>query len=247
MRDCELLVIPEHAMFLYGDERPAWSPCDVRDWVKNHAASQALADMLAQVWNHVGDLCHDADEGCRSSAVLEEWSGLLEELMARAARGLDVEPGSTPWAQLIAPFMAAHGYRGGSGWWISAHDDADAPASYFVEVTDFEARRNWVLSLFDGCEVVATRRAGDEWADSLEEWETEYEISSPALKKAIWFVFGEGERLTLGYNGWHTHYDWYELDMQHFESDARRLIAGDLDGLCDLNGTPLAEKEASRS
>lgn len=235
------LTIPDEDMFLYGAPNEGWTPDRMRSWLteweSSHWYGQCLADMLAQAWNHRGALMHKLEEGECTEGDIQAWSDVVDDLTARALSMTPEDSGEGAFWSRLKPFMERHSYRDGDGWW-SRKDDR-RPASVYTPVfEEEEGLREWVLSLIEGYEV-KTHNYGDKGYEDIDVWETYYEVAVPALKEPLWIDYGEGERLTLFYAGWHEHYEYYVNDLQWFEWRVSRFLAGEVEGLCDLEGNPV--------
>lgn len=213
----ELLHIPKKTMFLYGETRIDWTTEDVLDWIDRHSSDQAIADMMAQVHNHVGNLGHEYSEDDCDDETFESWSAVEEKLreIIFEREGISLIKG-VGWHYQVAPYMEAHGYRDGSGLWVSKGDEG-YPASVFVCIDDYPARREHILGLFSGCEIIEHRSDEKEYG-YLESGVAEFEIKLPGSVEECWMEMPDdyGE-ITLGIGDWHSHYDCYEHDFQCLE------------------------------
>ena len=105
-------------------EFPGIVPDDVRDWFRKDPNDDNLAEALAQICNRVGMLHHAINEYRDDwlDAVYYDWSELEEELLQECFKRIKVGgeqlDNTIGWHYQIMPFMKAHGYRSGSGWWI---------------------------------------------------------------------------------------------------------------------------------
>ena len=236
----ETLTIPSKDMFLYGAPNEGWTPDRIRSWLSEREPSrwydQCLADMLARAWNHHGELMYELEEDECAEEDFQAWCEVVDELAARAFSMMPEDPGEGALWPRLKPFMERHSYRDGAGWW--SRDDDRRPASVYTPVSEEEGLRDWTLSLVEGYEVKA-HDYGDEGYEDIDDWETYYEVAVPALREPLWIDYGEGEHLTLFYGGWHAHYEWYVFDLQQFEWRVSRFLAGDVEGLRDLEGNPI--------
>lgn len=226
----EAIKISSKEMFLYGEERGEWHPNEIEAWLQEHSCDQALADMCSKVSNHMGMLHHAYDDGECTEDLYESWdsaeTGIIEEILARM-------DGSTPQADgrhyKIEPFMVAHGYRDGGGWWVPKNGDGH-PASVYVPVCDTEKRKRILLERFSRCTLIE-HSCEDEGFEHLETDSVLYEIRFPVSARELeaWIEF-DGE-ITLNIGDWHSHYDWYEYGMQHLEWDIESIMSGDATAL----------------
>ena len=99
-------------------------PDDVREWLQAHTSEHELAVAFAHVDNKVSQLmhaCQDEDDYWADYSF-EKWYDLLKELEGRIRSILKERNGLLSSKNgircIIVPFMLAHGYRDGSGWWI---------------------------------------------------------------------------------------------------------------------------------
>ena len=99
---------------------------------------------------------------------------------------------------------------------------------WFIPIERPWERKDDVLALFDGCEVVE-HACGDEGYENLEDIESIVEIAKPDCLADVWLGFG-GE-YTFGRDGTHCHYFAYEGDYRELKSDIRALLADRLSGL----------------
>ena len=218
-KTCKYMHIPKKTMFLYGDDRDEWGVEDVLEWISAHDNDQALADMMAQVHNHVGLWGHEYGEAECDDDSFEDWWRLETKLrdIIFDRMGIKSKEGAGFHYQ-IEPFMEAHGYRDGTGWWVSKGDEG-YPASVFVCIENYPARRERILGLFSGCEHIE-HRSDEKGYDYLEPGVAEFEIKIPGSVKECWMEMPDdyGE-ITLGIGDWHSHYDCYEHDFQCLERD----------------------------
>lgn len=221
----ELLHIPKRAMFMYGETRSDWSAGDVLDWIDKHHGDQSIADMMAQVHNHVGGMGHEyCDDNC-DDETFNSWCAVETKLRDAIfeREGISSIEG-VGWHNQIESYMKAHGYRDGSGWWISDGDDG-YPASVFVCIDDYPSRRKRVLDLFEECELIEHRNDEKEF-DYLEPGVAEFEIKIPGSTKECWLEMpDEYGEITFGIGDWHSHYSCYEYDFQGLEWDIENYLS----------------------
>ena len=64
------------------------------------------------------------------------------------------------------------------------------------------------------------------------------------LREPLWIDYEEGERLTIFYRGWRSHFEWYVNDLQWFERMVGRFLAGNVAGLGlkDLDGNRIEDR-----
>lgn len=223
----EIMDIPKNTMFMYGHKLDGWTAEEVRNWLSQHKKDQPLADMAAQVMNHMGELDHASSTDSFESDIYEQWSSLEKDVVDEILKRTGTPNTGIAWRDAIAPFMEAHGYRDGKGWWVTSSNDDKRPASVYVGVDCAKARQE-ILDLFAGCDIIE-HFPGEDKYDYLEEGEIEYEIKNPGSENDAWLILPEeyGE-ITFGIGETHSHYDWFEFDMQYLEWEIQSFLLGSM-------------------
>ena len=104
---------------------------------------------------------------------------------------------------------------------------------WFIPIEEPWERKDDVLALFDGCEVVGHTNAEEGYGHLYDE-EVAVDIANPRGGEGVWMEFG-GE-YTLGFGGTHWHYDAYEGDYRQLKSDIGAILSGDLRVLLSYAG-----------
>ena len=217
--------ISRNSMFLYGQDLECWTPDSVRAWTKEHGSNQALADMTAQVSQHLSLHEQDSyDDGCEADAY-KQWLALYRELANEILTREGLENSNVGWLDKMAPFMEAQGYKKADTSWISASNDTKRPTSVYVGVDVADARKG-ILGLFQDCELIE-HYPDEEKYEYLDEGEIEHEIKKPDTGAKAWLILPEGYgEITFGMHDWHSHYDWFEYDLQYLEWEIKGFLSG---------------------
>ncbi len=104
-------------------EFPCIRPDVVREWFRDNPDDESLAEALAQVCNRVGILCAESSESNDHwlDYTFYDWNELEGELVQECLSRLKTRgglPDMQGYQNQMKPFMEAHGYRDGHGWWI---------------------------------------------------------------------------------------------------------------------------------
>lgn len=220
--------ISNKEMFLYGEDREEWDVYDIESWTRLHNSDQALADMCAKVWSHVGILHRNSEEGKCEQGIFDAWTALqdrLIEIVLDRMKG-EVSEFYEPH-HVIKDFMICHGYSKRGYLWGPLNEDK-RPASVYVAIDNIEVRKVELLDLFSPCKLVV-HKGDEEGYDFLEPGYSAYELFSQDgfNKLDIWLVMPEGYgEITFGVGEWHAHYDWYEHDLQCLEWEIEQVMSG---------------------
>ena len=103
-------------------------PNDVREWLQTHTSEQEMAVAFAHVDNQTSRLmcAGQDDDDYWIDYAFEEWYELAKEVEGKIQSVL-IARGEQPASNcgghyILIPFMARHGFRDGSGWWIPLED-----------------------------------------------------------------------------------------------------------------------------
>lgn len=224
----EKIRISNKEMFLYGEDRKEWDVCDIEDWIRLHNGDQALADMCAKVWSHVGILHRNSEEIKCEQDIFDAWSVLQDRLIEMVLDRMKGEVSELYESHyVIKDFMLCHGYSKSVYLWVPLNEDK-RPVSVYVAIDDIKARKVELLDLFSPCKLVA-HTSDEEGYDFLEPGYTKYELFTQdgSNKLDIWLAMPKGYgEITFGVGEWHAHYDWYEHDLQCLEWEIEQIMSG---------------------
>lgn len=224
----EKIRISNNEMFLYGEDRKEWDVCDIEDWIRLHNGDQALADMCAKVWSHVGILHRNSEEIKCEQGIFDAWSALQDRLIEMVLDRMKGEVSELYESHyVIKDFMLCHGYSKRVYLWVPLNEDK-RPVSVYVAIDNIKARKVELLDLFSPCKLVA-HTSDEEGYDFLEPGYTKYELFTQdgSNKLDIWLAMPKGYgEITFGVGEWHAHYDWYEHDLQCLEWEIEQIMSG---------------------
>ena len=224
----EKIRISNKEMFLYGEDRKEWDVCDIEDWIRLHNGDQALADMCAKVWSHVGILHRNSEEIKCEQDIFDAWSALQDRLIEMVLDRMKGEVSELYESHyVIKNFMLCHGYSKRVYLWVPLNEDK-RPVSVYVAIDGIEERKVGLLGLFSPCKLVA-HTSDEEGYDFLEPGYTKYELftQDDSNKLDIWLAMPEGYgEITFGVGEWHAHYDWYEHNLQCLEWEIEQIMSG---------------------
>lgn len=86
-------------------------------------------------------------------------------------------------------------------------------------------RKDDILALFDGCEIVEHTNAEEGYGRLCDE-EIVVDVANPRCGEAIRMEFGN--EYVVGIGGWHAHYDSCEGDYRQLKADIAAILSGEM-------------------
>lgn len=120
---------PTNTLILTTEPFVGFMPEDLRSWLRVYDGDGNLAQALAAVSNHTGDLGHEMGESEDYWLLYtyDAWSELEKEICEMIRESLkrsnqdrytEYDLSEQRLYYLVKPFMEQNGFRDGSGWWI---------------------------------------------------------------------------------------------------------------------------------